>query len=255
MSIQTIAGISTKDVFLPEVDPNDQMETIERAIILTVAYADVFDFPMTRREIHRYLINVQASLETVNQALDAGQHTTRLLTFQQGYFTLRGRESIVETRQRRTAIANRLWPKARFYGKLIALLPFTRMVAVTGALAVGNTDREADIDFMIVTQPGRMWLCRAMVILLVRLAALRSDTICPNLFVSEKAMIYDRRDLYTAHEMVQMSPLAGHKIYQSMMSLNTWTLDYLPNTRGDNQMQIEPVTHPLVIKVRNSTGK
>jgi hypothetical protein len=55
--------------------------------------------------------------------------------------------------------------------------------------------------------------------------------------------------------MVQMNPLAGHKIYQSMMSLNTWTLDYLPNTGGDNLMQIEPVTHSLVRKVRNSAEK
>jgi hypothetical protein len=120
------------------------------------------------------------------------------------------------------------------------------MVAVTGALAMDNTDSNADMDFMIVTEPGRLWLCRALVILLVRWAALHSDTVCPNLFVSENALVYQQQDLFTAHEMAQMIPFAGHPIYRRMMELNPWTLDYLPNTQDNSAAQMEPELNPMM---------
>ena len=255
MSLQILTITSPKGLILPEINVDESLAAIERAIALTLTYSDVFDYPLTAREIHRYLIGEQASLETVSHVLVSGRQIARLLTYQQGYFTLRGRGQIVGTRQRRADIAAKLWPKAHLYGKLIALLPFTRMVAVTGALAVDNTDSNADIDFMIVTEPGRLWLCRALVILLVRWAALHSDTVCPNLFVSENALVYQQQDLYTAHEMAQMIPIAGQHIYRRMMELNPWTLDYLPNIQDDYSTQMEPIFNPMMRRLGDSAER
>ena len=255
MSLQIIPNTSQKDDIFSVIESDDGFTAIERAIAQTIIYSDVFDYPLTVREIHRYLIGERASLETVSQALVAGPRINKLLTYQQGYFSLRGREQIVATRQRRASIAAKLWPKALYYGKLIALLPFTRMVAVTGALAMDNTDRNADMDFMIVTEPGRLWVCRALVIMLVRWAALHSDTVCPNLFVSENALVYQQQDLYTAHEMAQMIPIAGHDLYRHMMALNPWMLDYLPNTQDTYAAQMEPQFNPVMSRLGNTAEK
>lgn len=255
MSLQLLNDTYPRGLVLPEARPDDPLAAVERAITLTVAYADVFDYPLNEREIHRYLIGEQASLETVSQTLLSGRHIARLLTYEQDYFSLRGREETVRTRQRRSLIAAALWPKARIYGKLIAMLPFTRMVAVTGALAVDNTESDADIDFMIVTEPGRLWLCRAMVILLVRWAALHSDTVCPNLLVSEQALIFHQKDLYTAHEMAQMIPIAGHNIYRSMMASNSWTRDFLPNAQDNFEALVEPHCNPVARNLGKSAEK
>jgi hypothetical protein len=223
--------------------PDDAgLEGIEAAIVRTVAYVDVFDYPLTAAEVQRYLLGVPASAETVNTILGNGHLVPHRLAQHQGYFTLPGREGIVATRQRRAAIAHEMWPHALRYGRTIASLPFVRMVAVTGSLAVNNVEPEADIDYLVVTANGRLWLCRALVILVVRLAARRGVALCPNYFLAERALNFQTRDLYTARELAQMVPIAGLELYQRMRQLNTWTAGFLPNAGGSPQrvMAVQP---------------
>ncbi|MCL4256147.1 MAG: hypothetical protein KJ043_20485, partial [Anaerolineae bacterium] len=72
---------------------------LEWAILQTVAYADIFDYPMTNAEIHRYLIGREASLDDVTLAIT--RLFGRYLADCDGYICLLGREKIVETRLRR----------------------------------------------------------------------------------------------------------------------------------------------------------
>ena len=62
---------------------------LERAIVLTVAYADVFDYPLTSGEIHRYLAGVAAAPAAVAAAL--GQLSGRALAQSGPYVMLPGR--------------------------------------------------------------------------------------------------------------------------------------------------------------------
>ena len=227
----------------PGSDPDPHV--VATAILQTVAYADVFDYPLTAGEIHRYLIGVSASPVAVQAVLEGTGPITQRLVRCQDYYTLPGREAIVETRRHRAEVAARIWPRAVHYGRIIAGLPFVRMVAVTGALAVDNVEPDADIDYLIVTEPERLWLCRALVILLVRLAARRGDVLCPNYFLSERALIIQERNLFTAHELVQMVPLAGLPVYHRMRQLNAWAAHFLPNAHDPPQKPgIEPHTEP-----------
>jgi hypothetical protein len=216
----------------PAAKTTPDLLAIEQAILQTVAYADVFDYPLTLAEIQRYLAGVPASLETTRTIVYTGRLTRRALARGDDYFMLPGREALGEIRRSRTAAAAPLWTRARQYGRIIETLPFVRMVAVTGALAMDNVEPQADIDYFIVTEPGRLWLCRALVLVLVRLAARRGDVICPNYFLSERALVLSERSLFTAHELAQMVPIAGQSAYQRMRQLNAWTDGFLPNAQG-----------------------
>ena len=215
-----------------------------RAILQAVGYADVFDFPLTAAEIWRNLVEVAAGEEEVVIALNSSRLAPRLIA-QEGYYMLPGRSGLVELRRRRAVASSQLWPRAHHYGRLIAALPFVRMVAVTGALAVNNSGPGDDIDYLVVTEPGRLWLARAFTILLVKRAARRGDLICPNYFISDQALALPERDLFTAHELAQMAPLAGFDVYRRMLALNTWAGDFLPNMRPAHRVAFEKPNRSL----------
>lgn len=204
---------------------------LERAIVQTVAYADVFDYPLTAEEIHRYLIGLQASRAAVRAALSTSSVLAGLLARNGRYITLAGRESAIETRRERAAVSSAYWVRAVRYGRVLGGMPFVRMVAVTGALAMDNV-ADADIDYLVVTEPGRLWVCRALVVGIVRAAAMRGVTLCPNYFLSENALVLEERNLFTAHEVTQMVPIAGMSSYEHLRALNRWTAEHLPNASG-----------------------
>jgi hypothetical protein len=198
---------------------------IQQAVFHTLAYADIFDYPLTVDEIHRYLTSMKGSREEISRVLADDALFTRV----EQYFVLRGREEIVKTRKQRAEISARLWRKAGRYGRMIAGLPFVRMVAVTGSLAMNNTDEDKDVDYLIVTAPNRLWTCRALSLLVARIAKLEGVKLCPNYLITTNALDLKERSLYVAHELAQMIPLSGADTYLELHRQNDWIADYLPN--------------------------
>jgi hypothetical protein len=223
--------INSETEFLASTDNVSNLHPMEWAIMQTVAYADVFDYPLTVDEVHYYLIGIATDFSSVTKMLQHSQTINRLLGQADGFVVLKGRECLIDLRQQRARHASLLWPKAMRYGDWIAKLPFVRMVAITGALSVNNVEPGHDIDYLIVTSPGRLWTCRAMIVLLVRLASQYGDTVCPNFILSENAFLQSDQSLYTAHEIVQMIPLHGIEIYKRFRQSNCWTEIFLPNAK------------------------
>ena len=203
------------------------------AILCTVAYADVFDYPLTAAQIQRYLIAIEGNSDGIQQALDDGPWARERLARRGPYVTLPQRGELIEIRQRRAEVAAELWPYAVRYGRAIASLPFVRSVALTGALAVGNVDPGDDFDFLIVTAADRLWLTRAMIIgFIVKPAARRGYEVCPNYLLSERKLDFEEQNLYVAHELAQMVPLTGLHLYRRIRAINRWTARFLPNAEG-----------------------
>lgn len=231
------ADRSASDPWMPATPP-----ALEQAILQTVAYADIFDYPLTGPEIHHYLVATRASLPMVQEAVNNGLLAKQRLILHTGYLTLPGREAIVETRLRREGLSTELWHKGERYGLAIAALPFVRLVAVTGTLAVNNVEQGADIDYLIVTLPGRVWLTRLLCVALVRLGRLGGVEICPNLVISTDALAQFEHSFFTAHELAQMIPLYGMQTYRQLLSANDWACRFLPNAFDANP---EPADHLL----------
>ena len=222
------------------------LPSLDAAVRSALLYADLFDYPLTAAELHRYL-EYPIPFPHLETHLNALVPTADWLARHGAFYCLARREGLVAIRNERTAVAAHLWPTAVDYGRRLAALPFVRLVAVTGSLAVGNTDHTADIDYLLVTANDRLWLCRALVIGMVRWAARRGVTLCPNYFLAERALALPEQNLYVARELAQMVPLAGAACYAQLRAQNRWTADFLPNATAAPlpPVPIPPPSRPL----------
>lgn len=199
----------------------------------TVAYRDVFDFPPTLEEIHRFLHWQRCSVADVSASLEAtGLCHGRLATDGQ-FFCLAHRAAILPQRRMREERARTSLVQARAIARQLAHLPHIRMIAITGSLAARNGYDGADIDFLCVTSKGRLWQARAVVLAAKRLDAMtRRRGICPNFFLSTAALGFDEHSMYIAQELAQMVPVYGHDVYDRIRAGNRWADDFLPNASG-----------------------
>jgi hypothetical protein len=208
---------------------------LQIAVLRTVLYADVFSFALSPREIHHFLIHpTRTTPDAVDTAITALTHERGPLLHAEGYVCLRSRPELIALRQQRERSTAHLLPVAERYGRWLSRLPFIRMVALTGALAVRNAAPNDDIDYLIVTTKGRVWLARAFSIALVKWARRSGYVICPNYVLAETALAQERTDLFIAHELAQMLPLYGEALYGQMRQANPWANNFLPNA-----------THPI----------
>lgn len=203
---------------------------LEAAVLRTTIYADVFHFALTRAELCHFLIAAQPySAAQIAQALREPP-LQAALCMDGEYLALSGREALFALRAEREAMAAELWRSARQCSMWLARLPYVRMVALTGALAMHNpASPHDDLDYLLVTAEGRVWTARALAVLLVKVGRVFGVTICPNYVVAESALAQSRRDLFIAHELCQMIPLFGHPLYAVMRAQNSWTVAQMPN--------------------------
>jgi hypothetical protein len=204
---------------------------LEAAILRTLLYADVFHFPLTRSELHTYLIHDTPVTPAELEAALHSPHLYSLLCESEGYITFLDTPQHITRRLEREALAQALLPLATDYGRWLAALPFVRVVVLTGALAARNpAHAQDDFDYMLIVKPGRVWLARAFSIILVRLERWRGIALCPNYVLSESDLEQQRQDLYIARELAQMKPLFGDA--SSFYRANTWAAATLPHLQA-----------------------
>jgi hypothetical protein len=209
-----------------------QPRSVDEAVLRTLLYADIFDYPLKPAEIHHYLMEYSAAPEIVLAALETSPWLAERITRVNGYVALKDRATLGPIRDERQRRSAALWPYARRWAYMVGCLPFVRMVGLTGALAVNNSPPDDDIDLLIVTAPGRVWLARALAVGLVYLARwLDGVVLCPNYVLAQTALAQDKRDLFTAHDLAQMVPLVGLAVYAQLRVANPWLARYLPHAQ------------------------
>jgi anaerobic magnesium-protoporphyrin IX monomethyl ester cyclase len=224
----------------PGIAGDSDLNRLESAIFATVAYRDVFHFPVRLAEIHRYMHKERCEPFYVEKALKNGKLLPKYLCTDGEFFALAGRQSLFALRREREALAAPLWARAKRYAAVLASLPTVKLVAVTGSLSVGNPASACDdVDFLLVTEGGCLWRTRAVAKLLQLLDRFGSGALCVNHLLSERALALKDRRLYTAQELSQMVPLYGMETYDAIRAENEWSFDFLPNAEGP------PTQHPV----------
>lgn len=217
-----------QNVWLPSQRIDLNILGIDWGILQSVLYFDLFDYPLTAKEIHRYL-GIQTSYQIVEHVLNTSRLVSDYLQVTNGYYTFLGRSHLVEKRLHYSEIARDSWSRFHKMFWIIKTIPYIRMVALTGTLAMNIATKHSDIDLFIVTEHNKVWTTRASIILLAYLSNCFAIKLCPNYLISEDNLVFRDRNLYVAHEIAQMIPVLGMPVYNKLRKSNDWTIQYLPN--------------------------
>ena len=234
---------------MAQTDQDVEIQPMMEEVLKPLLYADIFDYPLTFDEIYHFL-DFKASQNTVRMLLDKAVQAQQIILIDP-YYCLPGKTGLPDLRQKRQQASQRLWPKALHYGRWIASLPFVRQVSITGSLAVNNPrDEVDDIDFFVVTAPNRLWLCRALMILLVRLGHRQGVHLCPNYLLTENVMVFRENNLYIARELQQMVPIYGKDAYLKIRAKNDWITTYLPQAEAPNLDRLNDTLSPAQTRLK-----
>lgn len=235
---------------------------LSKAILRTLAYFDVFDYPLTTEELWRWLwpdFTQPVGHVTVDQVKNvlAGDELRGRVTVSSGFVTLTGREKLVATRTDRKTNNDKKWKRAQSAARFLELVPFVKLVAVSNTLAIDNARPESDIDFFIVVSPQHIWIARFIVTGIISLLGWRrhgtkiTNRICLSFYVTTDAL--DLKPLKSAEPdphftfwTSQAVPLMDdEKTYEKFRAANGWVTAILPNA------WIEPRTERVMVPNSN----
>jgi hypothetical protein len=209
--------------------------SLREPIIRTLAYFSLWQHPLTVHEIQRYL-PVRANLGQIEDELYVLQELG-IVREESGFYLLPGRASVASRRHGQVrADAERL--NVTRHVRLVSQFPFVRSVCLTGSYAKHVLIADADIDYLIVTEPGRLWLARTLLILYKKIVLRNSfEYFCLNYFVDTNHLQFAAHNMYTAVEVASMLPVFGIRHYYRCWSANDWLHGVLPNARA---LALEP---------------
>ncbi len=217
---------------------------MEKAIFKTLIYADIFDYPLKINEIHKWLIGKKATLRQVEKALYKLSQESRVKS-QQEYYCLPRRNKLVSKRLHREQQSVIYFRKAKILSQALKIIPWVKLVGISGGLALNNVSKKDDIDLFIITCKNRIWLSRFLIAGLLSLTGQRRKKIdkgrkiagklCINVLLEEDKLEQQNKDIFVAHEVLQMKPLwQRDDIYSKYLLDNEWVFKFLPNWIGNN---------------------
>lgn len=214
-----------------ETLPTAQEMDFDASEISSLIYHDIFDYPLSLGELMKWRAGKKLTINNEELTIKS----------RNGFYFFKGRDGIVLKRLLRERISAKKFEIARKVGKILKFIPSIKMVAVTGALAMGNAEGESDIDLMMVSKSGTLWATRLITLLFLDLLGIprrkygdrnQKDKLCLNIWLDETSLSWPRNDrnIYSAHEICQVRPLVDkNKTYDRFIYNNRWVKEFWPN--------------------------
>jgi hypothetical protein len=201
----------------------------ERAVLHTLRYFEIFSYPLTAEEVFHYSGERCVSLEEAGEKLK--DLVNQGLVFQFGhYFQTKNDAAWVPVRVACNRRADQFLPIAHQRARLIGNFPFVRAVCVSGSLSKHSIRADGDIDFFVITAPGRLWLARTLLVLFKKVFLFNSHKyFCVNYFIDTDHLEIEEKNLFTATESVTLLPMYGPGVYETFCRANAWAWERYPN--------------------------
>lgn len=215
--------------------------TLQAAVLLTVTYSAQFSYPLRIRELWLRLLSrgedavVPADFVLVLSQLVADDR----LGYDDGYVFMSGRMGDIQLRLASEQRAQQKIAELRKVLRFCTFIPWIVGVAVTGSIAMRQARKSDDLDFLVVTQEGRLWLSRALLVFFSSMfGKYRSRTNehksgwCFNLWLetTSLALPINKHGVYAAFEVLQADWIYDTALVEQRFLLaNAWVKNVIPH--------------------------
>lgn len=214
------------------------MTGVEKAILYTLAYSDIFHFPLTKEELWQFLISEEKiDRTTFDQAI---KNLSKKIIIRNGFYVLAGHELDIKTRRNNTSELKKKQQIAKHAAYYLSYIPTIKLIGLSGSVAMGKAESNDDIDFFIITKKNKLFITRVLIQSVLEMLNLRRkrqdtvgrDKICVNLLIDETQISWadHAHDVYTAHEVLHMKPLFERdNMFERFITANNWVQQFFPN--------------------------
>ncbi len=210
------------------------MTALQLNILQTLAYFDIFQYPLTNEETRQFL-----AVETSQQVIDEQLATLveeEVIYCIGGYYSLQDNLFMAYRRRNGNNKAVTEIQKAVKAARILAKFPFVEGLALSGSLSKNFADKNTDIDFFIIAKANRLWIARTLMHVFYKLAVVAGKRrwFCMNYYVDEVGMEIEEKNIFTAMEIITLIPMQGPGTVTAFAVINQWTKNYFPGYQGKN---------------------
>lgn len=219
--------------------------SLRDSILATLAYFDLFSYPLTTEELFRFLWAPKrpVAFREMEETLALLMREQRVGSRNEFWF-LSGQEEIVPRRQEAVSYGEEKIRRAQKAARCIAWIPFVKAMFVCNTVGMGTAREESDIDVFIVVKDKRLWLARLLITLTLSIVGLRrtktriANQICLSFFVTNAALdlaplTMGSPDVYLMYWLDLLIPVYDpENTHRALMAANTFAKPYLPHAFG-----------------------
>ncbi|MEI7498612.1 MAG: hypothetical protein WCK11_05040 [Candidatus Falkowbacteria bacterium] len=223
-----------------EIATGSEIQTVEQAILKTVAFFDIFIYPLTAWEIFCWSswpsgADYRLVLIALEKMIVSGRLERGL-----SFYYLPGRGELVAIRQERYTITAQKFKRALKAVRLFRWLPWLQGVAMANLIGSHNLRAESDIDLVLITAPKRLWLSRLLIGGVTQVLGWRprpgyeQDSICLSFWLSNdqldvQSVVMGERDYYFRYWLAGLTPVyERNHVFYHWRQANQWVYEHFP---------------------------
>jgi predicted nucleotidyltransferase len=210
--------------------------SLKPEIIATLSYFNLFKHPLTADEIFEFLAEKtdREHLQmTLNKMVDDGS-----IYHYEGYYLPENKPEYLNRRKAGAERAMLLMKKAAIAANVISKFPFVKSVCISGSLSKGYANEKSDIDFFIITEARRLWICRTLLHIYKKFTFLwgSQHSYCMNYFIDESMLCLEEQNKFTATELATMKPVYNLNVHSDLIAANSeWLAAEFPNKKWQTE--------------------
>jgi hypothetical protein len=216
-------NLSFNIVFIKQI-----LHSMNDRVLKTLLYFDLFSYPLNRDELFALIGSGKEDSYNLDAALDFYVEKG-IINHSRGYYYLGNDISRIDNREDGNRRTFKKLKTARRFSRIISWFPFVRGVYLSGSISKGSMSRDDDIDYFIITSPGRLWIARTMLIVFKKLFLFNSyKNFCINYFIDSNHLNIKEQNRFTATEIVFLVPMYNLGLYHDFLLANQWIRLYYP---------------------------